>query len=151
MAYEELKLNNQICFPIYASSRLIINQYYPYLKKLDITYPQYLVLLVLWEENNLSVKKIGERLLLNSNTLTPLLKRMEKQDLIQRVRSSEDERKVIIKLTLKAKEIEEQASKIPKDLLNTEISKAITIDEMMQLKTILNKIIKIPQESSDSK
>lgn len=142
MAYEQLKLKNQVCFPIYATSRLIINQYHPYLEKLNITYPQYLVLLVLWEEDELSVKEIGEKLILNSNTLTPLLKRMEKQELIQRIRSSEDERKVIIKLTSKAKDMEEPASKIPEDLLNREISKTITIDEMMQLKTILDKIIK---------
>lgn len=134
MAYEQLKLNNQVCFPIYATSRLIINQYQPYLEKLEITYPQYLVLLVLWEKDDISVKEIGEKLILNSNTLTPLLKRMEKQELLQRVRSSEDERKVIIKLSQKAKDMEKEASKIPKALANGKISEVVSQEELLQLK-----------------
>lgn len=141
MAYEQLKLNNQVCFPIYATSRLIISQYQPYLEKLGITYPQYLVLLVLWEEDELSVKEIGEKLILNSNTLTPLLKRMEKQELLQRIRSKEDERKVIVKLSIKAKEMEEEASKIPEALASGEISEVITMEEMMQLKNLLHKVM----------
>lgn len=142
MAYEQLKLDNQVCFPLYAASRLVINQYQPFLEKLNITYPQYLVLLVLWEEDELSVKDIGEKLILNSNTLTPLLKRMEKQDLVQRVRSSEDERKVIIKLSKKAKDLEEEASKIPEALLNDQINDSISLDELIQLRNLLQKVTK---------
>lgn len=141
MAYEQLKLNNQVCFPLYATSRLIINQYQPYLQKLDITYPQYLVLLVLWEEDELSVKEIGKKLILNSNTLTPILKRMEKQELLQRLRSNEDERKVIIKLSKKAKDLEKEASKIPEALVNGKISEFVTKEEMIHLRTLLHKII----------
>lgn len=141
MAYEQLKLNNQVCFPLYATSRLIINQYQPYLQKLDITYPQYLVLLVLWEEDELSVKQIGKKLILNSNTLTPILKRMEKQELLQRLRSNEDERKVIIKLSKKAKDLEKEASKIPEALVNGKISEFVTKEEMIHLRTLLHKII----------
>lgn len=141
MAYEQLKLDNQVCFPLYATSRLIINQYQPYLQKLDITYPQYLVLLVLWEEDELSVKEIGKKLILNSNTLTPILKRMEKQELLQRLRSNEDERKVIIKLSKKAKDLEKEASKIPEALVNGKISEFVTKEEMIHLRTLLHKII----------
>lgn len=142
MAYEQLKLDNQVCFPLYAASRLVINQYQPFLEKLNITYPQYLVLLVLWEEDKLSVKDIGQKLILNSNTLTPLLKRMEKQDLVQRVRSSEDERKVIIKLSKKAKDLEEEASKIPEALLSDQINNSISLDELIQLRNLLQKVTK---------
>ncbi|MCV6608266.1 MAG: MarR family transcriptional regulator [Campylobacterales bacterium] len=141
MAYEQLKLDNQICFPVYASSRLIINQYQPYLDKLGITYPQYLVLLVLWEKDHLTVNEIGERLILKSNTITPLLKRMEGLDLISRSRDKNDERKVIIKLTKKAKEMEKDASLIPETLVTGEIAKGVSFQEMMELKKLLNKVI----------
>jgi DNA-binding MarR family transcriptional regulator len=83
VSYEQLKLENQICFPIYASLHLITIEYKKYLKKLNITYPQYLVLIVLWEEDNISISSIGKKLILNTNTLTPLLKRMEILNLIQ--------------------------------------------------------------------
>ena len=92
----QLKLENQICFPLYSVSRLLIQQYKPLLDELDITYPQYLVLLVLWEKNEIPVKDISEKLLLETNTLTPLLKRMETKGFIKRNRSTTDERMVII-------------------------------------------------------
>jgi len=116
MAFDQLKLENQLCFPLYAASRLIIRQYQPYLDELGITYPQYLVLLVLWEKDAISVNDIGKKLILNTNTVTPLLKRMEKQELVHRERSKEDERKVVIKLTTKGKNMQEIASKIPLEL-----------------------------------
>ena len=84
---EQLKLNNQICFPIYSVSRLITKAYKPFLEEMGLTYPQYLVLLVLWENDNIAMNKIGEKLLLNTNTLSPLVKRMEKMELLRRKRS----------------------------------------------------------------
>ena len=95
MEYEQLKLENQLCFPVYAASRLITREYQPFLDKLKITYPQYLVLMVLWEHGSLPVNDIAKKLILNTNTITPLLKRMEQQGLIIRNRSDKDERKVM--------------------------------------------------------
>lgn len=142
MAYEQLKLDNQVCFPVYAASRLIISQYQPYLEKIGITYPQYLVLMVLWENDSLSVNDIGKKLILNSNTLTPLLKRMEKQELLQRTRSSKDERRVIINLTPKAKELEKEASKIPEALSKGSISEVMSQNDFIELRALLHKVIK---------
>ena len=98
MEFEHLKLSNQLCFPVYAASRLITREYQPFLDKLGITYPQYLVLLVLWETDGVPVSDISAKLILNTNTLTPLLKRMESMDIISRKRSEVDETKVIINL-----------------------------------------------------
>ena len=98
---EDLKLENQLCFPIYALSRQITALYRIHLKKLGLTYPQYLVLMVLWEHNLVTVKKLGELLWLDSGTLTPLLKRMEANDLLIRKRCSQDERIENIMITNK--------------------------------------------------
>ncbi|MDB5053008.1 MAG: Organic hydroperoxide resistance transcriptional regulator [Bacilli bacterium] len=118
MNYEEaLKLDNQLCFTIYACSRAIINLYRPALDEMGITYPQYLVLLILWEEDGITVKLIGEKLFLDSGTLTPLLKRMEQAQLVVRKRSEQDERKVLIHLTEAGKEIRQLACKIPEDMM----------------------------------
>ncbi len=103
MKYEQLRLSNQLCFPVYAASRLIIREYQPYLDKLRITYPQYLVLMVLWENDGITVNDITDKLVLKTNTVTPLLKRMESLGIISRNRSGEDERKVLITLTEKGK------------------------------------------------
>ena len=115
--YEQLKLENQIYFPFYAASRLIIRAYQKDLDALGITYPQYLVLMVLWEEENLSVIEIGEKLILNTNTITPLLKRMEQQGLIIRSPSSKDQRKMMIGLSEKGKTMQKEAAQIPYNLL----------------------------------
>ena len=116
MTYDQLKLENQLCFPVYAASRLIIRQYQPFLDKIGITYPQYLVMLVLWEQDGISVNEITQKLILNTNTVTPLLKRMESLGLITRARSGEDERKVVITLTERGRELKEQAALIPVEL-----------------------------------
>ena len=116
MAYEQLKLENQICFPIYAASRLITREYQPLLDELGLTYPQYLALMVLWEHNGLSVNDIGQKLLLNTNTVTPLLKRMEAQGLVTRQRSADDERRVIVSLTPQGQALQERAAAIPPQL-----------------------------------
>jgi MarR family transcriptional regulator, organic hydroperoxide resistance regulator len=116
---EQLKLDNQICFPFYAISRLIIRSYQPHLDRLGITYPQYLALLVLWEHDEVSVQFITDKLILNTNTVTPLLKRLEKSGLITRTRAKDDERKVIVSLTVKGKELKSEAALIPKKLIET--------------------------------
>lgn len=141
MSSEHLKLDNQICFPIYAASRLIIRSYQPYLDKLELTYPQYLVLLVLWEEDNLTVNTISKKLILNTNTITPLLKRMENQNLIVRQRSSEDERKVVVSLTKKGIALQNAAEEIPVQLGTKLISGKLTVPELLDLKSKLCELI----------
>jgi DNA-binding MarR family transcriptional regulator len=138
MKYEQLKLSNQICFPVYAASRLIIREYQPYLDKLGITYPQYLVLLVLWETNGVTVNEIARRLILNTNTITPLLKRMETDGIISRKQSESDERKIIVKLAVKGKVMMRKASKIPDKLVKDLVNKGITVDELVELRNMLN-------------
>lgn len=113
---KELKLDNQLCFPIYAASRKIIKAYRPYLEKINLTYPQYLVMMVLWEEQSVSVKELGERLFLDSGTLTPLLKRLENNGFVTRKRAVEDERVLKVRLTHKGNELKEKAKLIPKEL-----------------------------------
>jgi len=117
MKYEQLKLENQLCFPFYAVSRLITRAYQEDLDKLGITYPQYLVLMVLWEKEGLSVIEIGEKLILNTNTVTPLLKRMEVMGLITRTPSTADQRKVVICLTEEGRGMQEKAAYIPFNLV----------------------------------
>lgn len=143
MENTQLHLDNQVCFPLYSVSRLITKAYKPFLEKMGITYPQYLVLMVLWEEDTLSVNQITEKLLLNTNTLSPLLKRMEKLELLQRQRSREDERSVIVQLTEKGKLLKEKAEPIPEELLKTLLNANINLSEVLQLKGILNQWIEI--------
>ena len=141
MAYEQLKLENQLCFPVYAASRLIIREYQPHLDRLGITYPQYLVLMVLWEEDNLTVNDIARKLILNTNTVTPLLKRMEQQGIIMRKRSDEDERKVIVQLTAKGRKMQEEAARIPESLVTRLAASNLDMDELVRLKDSLNSIM----------
>mgnify|MGYP001245967807 CR=1 FL=1 len=141
MSYEQLKLNNQLCFPLYAASRLVTREYQPFLDKLGITYPQYLVLLVLWESDHQTVNDISKKLILNTNTVTPLLKRMETQGLISRIRSEKDERKVEIALTPKGKALESEAAAIPGQLSEGLMSSTMSRDELIDLKSKLHLII----------
>ena len=143
MEDSQLKLSNQICFPLYSVSRLITKAYKPFLDKMEITYPQYLVLLVLWENDNLTVNQITEKLLLNTNTLSPMLKRMEKLELIERNRSKEDERSVIIKLTQKGKDLKTKAACIPNELASVLVTQNIQVEDVMNLKNILNEWIDV--------
>lgn len=108
-----LRLDNQLCFALYAASRAMTQAYQPLLAPLGLTYPQYLALLVLWEEDGVPVKRLGERLHLDSGTLTPLLKRIEAQGLVTRERSAEDERVVEIRLTAKGRALKKRAGEIP--------------------------------------
>jgi len=135
---EILKLSNQLCFPIYSLSKEISNAYRPLLESLDVTYPQYLVLLVLWEYKKLNVREIGELLHLDSGTLTPLLKRLEAKSLVNRNRSSIDERIVEISLTHKGASLEESAECIPEQLKE---KSSLTDQEQIQLTHIINKIL----------
>ncbi|SFO33598.1 DNA-binding transcriptional regulator, MarR family [Chitinophaga sp. YR627] len=108
-----LHLSNQLCFPLYALSRQITSLYRPLLEELELTYPQYLVMLVLWEHKQVSVKEIGLQLWLDSGTLTPLLKRLEQKGLVKRKRDTEDERLVQISITNKGEQLRELAVKVP--------------------------------------
>ncbi len=144
----QLQLSNQICFPLYSASRLITKAYKPYLDKMGLTYPQYLVLLVLWENDGLTVNQISEKLLLNTNTISPLLKRMEKMELLKRNRSSEDERSVIVQLTDKGKKLKIQALPIPEKLITELISDNIKFEDMLRLKDILNGLILVLNHKS---
>ena len=141
-----LFLENQLCFPLYAASRLTTKVYGPYLDSLGITYPQYLVMLVLWQHQELSVKRIGEKLYLESNTLTPLLKRLEQKDLISRTRSTEDERTVIVSLTEKGKKLKEEAVSIPEKIMDSFQNSSIDEDELQNFKTTLFKLLDILNE-----
>ena len=111
--YDALKLENQICFPMYACSREIIKKYKPFLDEIDLTYTQYITMMVMWEEKVINVKELGDRLLLDSGTLTPLLKKLEAKGLITRERSKQDERNLIVRLTDAGEELKESAVNIP--------------------------------------
>jgi MarR family transcriptional regulator, organic hydroperoxide resistance regulator len=136
---ELLKLENQLCFPLYAASRLVTKCYQPVLDELSLTYPQYLVLLVLWETDSVNLSTLSEKLQLQSNTLTPLLKRMEEMELINRIRSEKDERSIIISLTQKGKSLKSKAPKLHNQLIN---HIGITMQEAQQLHTLLYKLIR---------
>jgi DNA-binding MarR family transcriptional regulator len=142
MHADMLKLENQICFPLYAASRLVTKLYQPILSKWDITYPQYLVFLLLWEKDKRSVSDICNCLFLESSTLTPLLKRLESKEYILRSRSIEDERSVIIQLTKKGKALRKEAKKIPQEILQSVSSKAIKKSDILHLKATLTEITK---------
>lgn len=133
-----LKLENQLCFPLYTASRLVVQAYTPLLKSLNLTYPQYLVLLILWEKDGISVGQITARLHLDTNTVTPLLKRMESEGWLFRERSKSDERKVEVRLTEKGREAEKKAVEIPNQLVQGLTCSSETLQE---LKTLLDKLI----------
>lgn len=112
-----LKLDNQLCFSLYASSRALTKVYQPILKEMGLTYPQYLVLLVLWEKSRETVNELGKKLRLDSGTLTPLLKRLEKSGFVKRTRSKQDERKVLVNLTEKGIALKKKALSIPERMI----------------------------------
>lgn len=138
MNYDMLKLENQLCFPLYACSKEIIRKYKPFLDPLGLTYTQYITLMALWEEDNVTVKSLGERLYLDSGTLTPLLKKMEGQNLIQRIRSADDERNVYIKLTEEGNLLKDKASSVPE-----QIGKCVSLspEEAVFLHQILHNLL----------
>lgn len=111
--YDMLKIENQLCFPLYACSREIIKQYKPFLDQIDLTYTQYIAMMVLWEHQSMTVKELGKRLFLDSGTLTPLLKKMEAKGLVSRNRSTEDERNLIVTITEQGKQLRDRAAEVP--------------------------------------
>jgi DNA-binding MarR family transcriptional regulator len=141
-----LILPEQVCFPLYASSRMITRLYQPLLEVMDITYPQYLVLLVLWQEEKLTVSELGKRLYLNTNTLTPLIKKMKEKKLLTKKRSSTDERTVFITLTEKGKALQQDAKSVPKELIK---SLNMSNEDLEQIREIMWRFLNGFQETSD--
>lgn len=133
-----LKLENQLCFPFYAVSRQLTKTYQPHLQALGLTYPQYLVFLLLWEHEQLTVKELGDKLLLDSGTLTPLLKRMEQRQWLSRRRDPRDERSVIISLLPGGQALEARARDIPGHLL---AKSGLELDELAALRTQLTQLL----------
>ena len=136
--YDSLKLENQLCFPLYACSKEIVRRYKTYLDKLDLTYTQYIVMMVMWEEKELNVKELGDKLFLDSGTLTPVLKKLEAKGYVTRERSKIDERTLIVTLTDSGKELREMAIDIPVGMRGCF---KLSDEEMIQLRTMLGKIL----------
>jgi len=134
--HDPLKLENQLCFSLYTGARSIVRKYKPFLDPLNITYTQYICLLVLWEKDKISVKELGERLMLDSGTLTPLIKKLETQGLLRRVRQTTDERMISIELSDKGLTLKEDAKDIPMKIvqcLNIDIKQAIQLKQTLDL------------------
>ena len=136
--YDSLKLENQLCFPLYACSKEIVRRYKTYLDKLDLTYTQYIVMMVMWEEKELNVKELGDKLFLDSGTLTPVLKKLEAKGYVTRERSKIDERTLIVTLTESGKELREMAVDIPVGMRGC---LKLSDEEMIQRRTMLGKIL----------
>lgn len=136
--YEKLKLKNQLCFPLYACSKEIVKKYKPYLDPLELTYTQYITMMVLWEKQDISVKELGAALLLDSGTLTPVLKTLEKKGYIERNRSKEDERILIVSLTEEGIELREKAKDVPEQMGSC---LKISPEDAAQLYELLYKIL----------
>lgn len=111
--YDVLKLDHQLCFPLYACAKEIVRRYKPFLDEVDLTYTQYIVMMVLWEEKEVNVKELGKRLYLDSGTLTPLLKRLEQKGLLSRTRAEWDERVLMVQITKAGEKLKEKAVTIP--------------------------------------
>jgi len=139
--HEQLKLGNQFCFRLYTLSRLITQAYRPLLEPLGLTYPQYLVMMVLWEQDNMTVNEIGHRLMLDSNTLTPLLQRMERDGLVLRTHGIVDGRQTIVSLTKKGLHLEELAADIPKCMSQNWHGKELTVEELTSMVEGVDRLI----------
>lgn len=136
--YDALKLDNQLCFPLYAAAKEIVRKYKPFLDELDLTYTQYITMMVMWEERCITVTKLGEKLYLDSGTLTPLLKKLEQKNYISRQRSKEDERTLDVTLTSEGLALRDKALAVPQGM-----GKCIklTAEEAAFLYKILHKIL----------
>ena len=137
--YEQLKLENQLCFPLYAAAKEVVRQYKPVLDELDLTYTQYITMMVLWEKESLNVKELGSMLYLDSGTLTPLLKKLEAKGYVTRSRCKEDERNLIISITEKGDALKKRAANIPGDM--TEKFVNISDDEIKTMYHALYKLL----------
>lgn len=136
--YEALKINNQLCFPLYACAREVVKRYTPFLDEIDLTYTQYIVMMVLWDKRSVTVKELGQILYLDSGTLTPLLKKLEAKGYLSRKRSETDERNLIVTISEQGKNLREKAVEVP-----GKMSRCIVLDpeEAMMLYRILYKLL----------
>lgn len=133
-----LRLENQLCFPLYACAKEVVRRYKPLLDQLDLTYTQYIAMMVLWEKEHISCKELGERLFLDSGTLTPLLKRLKAKDLVDTERLAKDERVVIVSLTQKGRQLQKQACAIPGQMASCV---SLNPDEALELYRLLYKVL----------
>ena len=136
--YDSLKLKNQLCFPLYACSRQIIKKYHKYLDELNLTYTQYIAMMVFWEVGTINVKELGKRLYLDSGTLTPLLKALEEKGFVRRSRSKEDERVLLVEITEAGEKLKEQAVNVPAKMNGC---MNLTPEEAMTLYQLLYKVL----------
>ncbi len=141
MIGEEFKLDNQLCFRLYTASRLLTQAYHPLLSEQGLTYPQYLVLLVLWEKDAQPVNDIAKRLFLETNTVTPLLQRMEKEGLLTRAKGKKDARQMIVSLTKKGKDLQKKLADIPSTMGNAVVCDSVTPETAPDLFRMLDDII----------
>lgn len=139
--YEQLKLDNQFCFRLYSAAHLTMKAYQPYFAPIGITYPQYLVLLVLWEQDHQPVCDIAKRLLLDTNTVTPLLQRMEKAGLVIRQRGEQDTRQRIVSLTDKGIDLRDKVADVPKCLGESIMEQVGSADELKAIIPLLDQLI----------
>lgn len=149
MEHEDLRLRNQLCFRLYTASRLIVKSYTPLLSGLGLTYPQYLVMMVLWEEDMLTVNEIAHRLMLQTNTVTPLLKRMEVMGIVERHRGRGDMRQVIVRLTERGRAMEEEAGVIPSTQVERLVCNGATEETIPGLSGRLDSLIDILRGMTD--
>lgn len=136
--YDALKLENQLCFPLYACAREVVKRYKPFLDEIDLTYTQYIAMMVMWEKKSINVKELGECLYLDSGTLTPLLKKLESKGLVSRKRSEKDERNLIVTITEEGESLKEKAVNIPLQMAECT---NLSAEEGMLLYDILYKIL----------
>ena len=141
MIKEEFKLDNQLCFRLYTASRLLTQAYHPLLSEQGLTYPQYLVLLVLWEKDAQPVNDIAKRLYLETNTVTPLLQRMEKEGILERTKSKKDARQMIVSLTKKGKELQKKLSCVPFAVGDAVMCSSVNAETAPELFRMLDDII----------
>lgn len=137
--YDPLKIENQLCFPLYVASKEVVRAYKPFLDALDLTYTQYIAMSMLWEHKKMSVKELGEKLYLDSGTLTPVLKTLEKKGYVTRKRSFIDERVLDVELTEVGQNLKKEAIFIPSQVAG---SLSLSLPEALELNRLLNKVIK---------
>lgn len=142
--YESIKLKNQLCFPLYACAKEVVRRYRDPLLDLDLTYTQYIVMMALWEFGDMTEGDLGKKVLLDSGTLAPLLKRLEKQELITRTRPKDNERKLVISLTEKGESLKEQALCVPPRMAGCI---DLPMEELIQLKRLLDKALMKMEEN----
>ena len=147
--YEQLRLDNQLCFRIYTASRMLTQAYRPLLEPLGLTYPQYLVMMVLWEKDNQLVGDICQRLRLDTNTLTPMLQRMEKDGLVIRTRGIADGRQTLVSLTRKGHRLEEQAKEVPSCLTHGMQDTGVSLDDLQRLATTLDTLTGVMEKTKE--